>query len=139
MTRFYALALCLPAMTAHTATTSPQTAEWKSDSALVFLHRSAGLVAPENTAPGFEAAVRQGADGIETDIRRTRDGQYVIYHDDWVLLQRGPAGKIEEMTLAETQQLDVGKRFGPQWRGTRIPLFEDLLRFCRANSLRMYL
>src|SRR5258708_4871674 len=112
---------------------------WKTDSALIFLHRSARMVAPENTIPAFEEAVRQGADGIETDIRKTRDGIFVIYHDDWVLLQRGPSGKIEEMTLAETQQLDVGKRFGPQWRGTRIPLFEDLLRFCKANDLRIYL
>jgi len=112
---------------------------WKSDSALVFLHRSAGLVAPENTVPAFEAAVRQGADGVETDIRRTLDGVLVIYHDDWLLRQRGPSGKIEEMTLAETQKLDVGERFGPQWRGTRLPLFEDLLRFAKANDLRLYL
>ena len=93
-----------------------ESAAWKSDQALVFLHRSANMVAPENTAPAFEAAVRQGADGVETDIRRTRDGVMVIYHDDWVLRQRGPTGKIEEMTLAETQTLDVGERFGPRWR-----------------------
>lgn len=112
---------------------------WKTDSALVFLHRAANLVAPENTIPAFEAAVKQGADGVETDIRRTRDGVLVIYHDDWVMLQRGPTGKIEEMTLAETQRLDVGVRFGPRWRGTHLPLFEDVLRFVKANNLRIYL
>jgi hypothetical protein len=130
-----ALILCVPtAAGGQTNRTS-----WKSDSALVFLHRSACMVAPENTVPAFEAAVRQGADGIEIDIRKTVDGVLVIYHDDWVLRQRGPTGKIEEMTLAETQRLDVGERFGPQWRGTRIPLFEDLLRFAKANGLRLYL
>ncbi len=116
-----------------------QPVPWKSDSALVFLHRSAGLVAPENTVPAFEAAVRQGADGIETDIRKTRDGEFVIYHDDWVLRQRGPTGKIEEMTLEETLRLDVGERFGPQWRGIRLPFFGDLLRFAKANDLLLYL
>lgn len=116
-----------------------QSVAWKSDQALVFLHRSAGMVAPENTIPAFEAAVRQGADGIETDIRKTRDGVFVIYHDDWVLRQRGPAGKIEEMMLAETQSLDVGERFGPQWRGLHPSLFEDLLRFAKANDLGLYL
>src|SRR5262249_22092926 len=88
-----------------------QSLSWKTDSTLVFLHRSAGMVAPENTIPAFEAAVKQGVDGVETDIRKTRDGVLVIYHDDWVLLQRGPSGKIEEMTLAETQKLDLGDRF----------------------------
>jgi hypothetical protein len=112
---------------------------WKSDSALVFMHRAACMVAPENTVPALEEAVRQGADGVEIDIRRTRDGVLVLYHDDWVLRQRGPAGKIEDMTLAETQKLDVGERFGPKWRGTRLPLFEDTLRFAVANDLSLYL
>ncbi len=131
--------LLLTVLITHGSLRSPQVTSWKSDSALVFLHRSAGMVAPENTVPAFEAAVRQGADGVETDIRRTRDGVLVIYHDDWVLRQRGPSGKIEDMTLAETQKLDVGERFGPQWRGIRLPLFIDLLEFAKANDLKLYL
>lgn len=119
--------------------TEAQSQEWKTDSAIVMLHRSANCVAPENTVAAFEGAYRQGADGIETDIRKTRDGVFVIYHDDWVLMQRGPAGKIEEMTLAETQHLDLGERFGKRWRGVHPPLFEDLLRFIKANDLRIYL
>jgi HEAT repeat protein len=103
------------------------------------MHRSACMVAPENTVPALEEAVRQGADGVEIDIRKTRDGVFVLYHDDWVLQQRGTAGKIEEMMLAETQRLDVGDRWGPKWKGLHPPLFADVLDFAKANSLRLYL
>lgn len=117
---------------------SAQTA-WKTDSVLVFLHRSACMAAPENTVPALERAVKQGADGIEVDIRRTRDGVLILYHDDWVLRQRGTTGKIEAMTFAETMELDVGERFGPQWSGLTPPLYDDVLRFAHANNLRLYL
>lgn len=36
---------------------------------------------PENTLEAFEAAVRAGVDGIETDIHATRDGELVLFHD----------------------------------------------------------
>lgn len=112
---------------------------WKSDSAVILLHRGACLVAPENTAPALEEAVRQGADGVEIDVRRTQDGALVLYHDDWLLQQRGTAGKLEEWTLAATQRLDASARFGPRWKGLHPPLFEDVLRFAKANALRLVL
>ena len=107
----FSLILCFLAAVADGQT---EAASWKHYSALVVLHRSACMGAPENTGPAFEAAVKQGADGIETDIRRTRDGVFVIYHDDWVLRNRGPTGKIEEMTLATGQRkvLQKGGSYG---------------------------
>ncbi|GAB4453196.1 MAG: hypothetical protein OHK0029_05500 [Armatimonadaceae bacterium] len=112
---------------------------WKTDDVLVILHRSASMAAPENTVPALEAAVKQEADGIEIDIRRTRDGHYVLYHDDWLLEDYGPGSKLEDLTLIEARTLDVGKRFGPQWRGLHPPLLGDVLRFARANNLRLFL
>ena len=48
---------------------------------LVFAHRGASLAAPENTIEAFERAVAMGADGVELDVRRTRDDQLVVHHD----------------------------------------------------------
>ena len=39
-----------------------------------YAHRGASAYAPENTMAAFRLGVAMGADGIETDIRRTRDG-----------------------------------------------------------------
>ena len=48
---------------------------------LVFAHRGASAVAPENTLLAFETAVAMGADGIELDVRRTLDGGMAVHHD----------------------------------------------------------
>jgi glycerophosphoryl diester phosphodiesterase len=57
-----------------------------SDRCLVIAHRGAwGTAVPnapvENTLEAFEAAIALGADMIELDVRRTRDGQLVVFHD----------------------------------------------------------
>lgn len=57
-----------------------------SGSCLVIAHRGAwGRAAPrapsENTLEAFEAAIALGADMIELDVRCTRDGELVIFHD----------------------------------------------------------
>ena len=48
---------------------------------LVFAHRGASAVAPENTLLAFETAVAMGADGVELDVRRTLDGGMAVHHD----------------------------------------------------------
>jgi glycerophosphoryl diester phosphodiesterase len=48
---------------------------------LALAHRGRHAGCPENTLPAFEAAVAHGADGIETDIRLSRDGLPVLFHD----------------------------------------------------------
>jgi len=50
----------------------------------VIAHRGLAVAATENTREAFEAAITAAADGIECDIRRTRDGIMVIHHDDTV-------------------------------------------------------
>jgi len=52
-----------------------------TDRPLVLAHRGARRVAPENTLAAFAAARAQGADGIELDVRTTRDGEMVVHHD----------------------------------------------------------
>jgi glycerophosphoryl diester phosphodiesterase len=57
-----------------------------SSSCLVIAHRGAwGPAAPNaptgNTLEAFEAAIELGVDMIELDVRRTRDGELVVFHD----------------------------------------------------------
>ncbi len=48
---------------------------------LVLGHRGASAYAGDNTLEAFRLAVALGADGIETDIRRTADGVLVLHHE----------------------------------------------------------
>jgi len=69
---------------------------------LVIAHRGAwGAAAPgnpaENTLEAFEAAIELGADMIEFDVRRTSDGQLIVFHDARV--NRMPTGSLPYETL----------------------------------------
>jgi glycerophosphoryl diester phosphodiesterase len=64
---------------------------------LVFAHRGEHHEHPANTLEAFAAAIRAGANGIETDIRLTRDGQTILFHD-----RVAPNGiEVSRLTAAE--------------------------------------
>jgi glycerophosphoryl diester phosphodiesterase len=64
---------------------------------LVLSHRGFHLEAPENTLEAFGRAVELGADGIETDVRLSRDGRPVLFHD-----RVAPDGReVASLTAAE--------------------------------------
>ncbi len=86
---------------------------------LVIAHRGSSGVRPENTMPAFALAVEQGADMIETDLHRTRDGEVVITHDE-DLAGLGGRGEIAETTLTALRALDAGA-------GERIPTLDEIL------------
>lgn len=48
---------------------------------LIIAHRGASALAPENTLAAFKRAIDDGAEGIEFDVRLTRDGVPVVIHD----------------------------------------------------------
>ena len=62
---------------------------------------------PENTMEGFRAALELGVDQIETDIRVTKDGELVLFHDETVDRVTNGSGKVCEHTLAELKELNV--------------------------------
>lgn len=49
---------------------------------LIYGHRGASTHVRANTVEAYALAVDQGADGVELDVRRSRDGAIVIFHDD---------------------------------------------------------
>ena len=70
---------------------------------LVLAHRGYHADAPENTCGAFDAAVKLGVDGIETDVRLSRDGLPVIIHDRVTPRKR----LVAELTRREIEA-DVG-------------------------------
>jgi glycerophosphoryl diester phosphodiesterase len=85
----------------------------------VIAHRGASGHLPENTLPAYELAVAQGADMIEIDLHRTRDGAVVITHDE-DLAGLGGCGEIADASVAEVRALDAG-------RGEKVPLLAEVL------------
>lgn len=71
----------------------------------VVAHRGVPVIEPENTLPSFQRALQQGADVLETDLRFTRDGQIVLFHDSTLARTTNGQGAIRDYTLAELKQL----------------------------------
>ncbi|MBC8184508.1 glycerophosphodiester phosphodiesterase family protein [candidate division KSB1 bacterium] len=100
----------------------------------VVAHRGAHNTIPENSIPAYQKAIDLGCDFVEIDVRTTKDGKFVCIHNSTIdKYVEGVNGKIEDFTLAELRVLDIGSRVGPQWKGTQIPTFEEILDLCKGK------
>lgn len=93
---------------------------------LVIAHRGHSSGAPEQTLAAFRQAIELGADMIEADVRRTRDGQLVMCHDARVDRTTNGSGAVADYTLAEVRRLDAGAWFDPRYAGEGVPSLDDL-------------
>jgi len=94
---------------------------------IILGHRGASAHAPENTMAAFQHAIDCGADGIEFDVKLTRDKEIIIIHDLTVNRTTNGKGKVKELTLEKIRELDAGSHFSEKFRGEKIPLLKDVL------------
>ena len=97
-------------------------------------HRGASSTYPENTLPAFREAVRLGAHQIEMDVQLTKDGKLVVIHDATVDRTTDGTGKVSELTLAEIQKLDAGKKKHARFSGCRVPTLAEALAVMPRNT-----
>jgi glycerophosphoryl diester phosphodiesterase len=102
----------------------------------VFAHRGGGALAPENTIAAFESGLAAGADGLELDVRLSRDGVVVVHHDKFLDRTTNLTGPISAFPADELAVADAGYHFQREGtfpfrgRGWGIPtLAEVLARF----------
>lgn len=120
-----------------------QNASAENHKPLVIAHRGGALESTENTIGAFQRAVKIGADGIETDIRLTRDGVVVVYHDEYFgrvegLPERQRTRLISDLTYSEvTAQtlIPVGDDNGSR----RVPTLNNLLGNVKSVLLNIEL
>ena len=77
----------------------------------IVAHRGGGELGNENTIIGLNLAIEAGADYSEIDVQRTKDGHYIINHDNDFLRCCGDPHKPGELTLEEIKQAG-GQRLG---------------------------
>jgi glycerophosphoryl diester phosphodiesterase len=79
---------------------------------LVVAHRGASTALPEHTLESYLRALDGGADGLECDVRLTRDGHLVCVHDRRLNRTSNGRGPVGDHTLAELNRLDFGSWYG---------------------------
>ena len=102
---------------------------------LIIAHRGDVSRAPENTLPAFSRAFEAGADGIELDVRLTRDSQLVVYHDRSLGRLGRRRGLVSNATLEEMRDMDVGSWFGPEFAGERTPNLDEVFESLPTDFL----
>ena len=70
-------------------------------------HQGYSAVAPGNTLPAYEAAGKSDFWGAECDIQRTKDGVWILMHNDTVDAMTDGTGEISELTYAEIMEFNV--------------------------------
>ncbi|MBQ4353396.1 MAG: hypothetical protein IJC71_00740 [Clostridia bacterium] len=105
-------------------------------------HRGVGTTHPENTLPAFEAAVREGYDMIELDLKFTRDDRCVALHDRTIRRTArhtdGTAADdtaVSDLPFSEARSYDYGLWKGEAFRGTVLPAWEEILAFAKENRI----
>ena len=93
---------------------------------LIIAHRGDLSTAPENTLTAFQRACDVGADGVELDVRVTRDGQLVVFHDRTLGRTSNGRGPVGNFTMAEIRSLDVGSWFDPAFKSETAPSLDEV-------------
>ena len=93
---------------------------------LIIAHRGDVCAAPENTMPAFENACLAGADGIELDVRLTKDHRLVVIHDRTLNRTTNGRGMVDHYTLDELKRLDAGSWFSRSFTGEPPPTLEQV-------------
>ena len=89
----------------------------------IYAHRGSSVAHPELTMAAYKAAIDDGADGFECDVRLTKDNHLVLWHDADMQRVAGNAARIADSSFKEI------KSHYPQ----AITL-EDLLTLARDNK-----
>ena len=117
----------------------------------VIAHRGASFDAPESTAAAYKLARDLGADYLELDVQRSKDGVLFALHDDNLQRTTDVASKFperkdrpaNEFTIAELKTLDAGSWFNaaypdrarPSYVGLKILTLDEIIDIAQGNPL----
>ena len=116
----------------------------------VIAHRGASFDAPESTAAAYKLARDLGADYLELDLQRSKDGVLFALHDNNLQRTTDVASKFPErkdspanaFTMAELKTLDAGSWFNtaypdrarPSYAGLKILTLDEIIDIAQGNS-----
>ena len=89
----------------------------------IVAHRGFSGLYPELTRHAFEEALKLPIHGIECDVRLTRDGRLVVFHDSDVNRTTDGFGRVDMMDFVDLRRLNCGTQEEPQ----QVMLLEELL------------
>lgn len=103
----------------------------------IWAHRGASKYAPENTLAAFQKAIELGADGIELDVRLSKDNVPVVCHDPTINRTSNGKGYIHQLTLNGLKKHHFYGKFKWKFRKEKIPTLEEVLQLVQDHSIKL--
>lgn len=102
---------------------------------ILFAHRGMNSFAPENSLEAFNLCLDNKIPAIELDVHLIKSGELVVIHDDNTQRLTNKNLLIENLTLTEIKELDIGQNFSGKYKNTKIPTLEEVFQLCSNNIL----
>jgi glycerophosphoryl diester phosphodiesterase len=96
-------------------------------------YRGASGLAPENTLRACDLAIRHGATTVHVNVRLSRDGMPVLFHDEEVSRLTGGKGRVGDMTGRELRSLKVQGGRGRRVFADPVATLEELILLSRGR------
>lgn len=100
-------------------------------------HRGSSAALPENTMAAFSKAADDFADFIELDVRQTKDGGFVIMHDENLKRTTGINEIVGKMTLSQVCSLDAGSYLSEEYSDEKVPALTQVLELATDRRIRL--
>jgi glycerophosphoryl diester phosphodiesterase len=103
----------------------------------IVAHRGASYYAPENTLSAIELAIIQGADGVEFDIRETKDNVPILLHDETLIRTTNAISnkRVSDLTYEEISAYDAGSWFSEEFSSEKVPTFDQALQVIKGRTI----
>ena len=99
-------------------------------------HRGLSSLYPENTLPAFYGAAKHGFNAFEFDVHTTKDGQWIVIHDDDVDHMTDSEGEVEDFTLEELREMKLvsGSNI-EEYPDIKMPTLRETLDVCKEWNI----
>ena len=94
--------------------------------------------APENTRAAIDMCSADGLEWVEVDVRLSKDGRHVLFHDGTLDGKSNGTGTVKEHTLAELKELDAGGWFAKRFAAAKLLTLEECFALVKGK-INLYL
>jgi glycerophosphoryl diester phosphodiesterase/acetyl esterase/lipase len=102
---------------------------------VVIAHRGSHLLKPENSIAAFEAAIKEGADYVEMDLRTSKDKHLVLSHNETIDAKTNGKGRVQDLTWEELNKVLL---VNTENKIYHLPDFKEALNACKGK-INIYL
>ncbi|MCO6047837.1 glycerophosphoryl diester phosphodiesterase membrane domain-containing protein [Aeoliella sp. ICT_H6.2] len=104
-----------------------------TDDVQIIAHRGGGAHGPENSLAAIRQAILDRTQWVEIDVQETSDDRLAVVHDRDLKRLAGSALEVHSSTLEQLEQLDIGNRFSPDFKGEQVTTLDAVLELCQGR------